>query len=65
MPAGDLDLPRLQIAMPLPDVGAQLRQRRIGGRVMAREHIPHAAPALQPDVPDPAMLLRGRHAYTA
>ena len=54
----DPDLARLQIVVPRTDVGAQLFESRIRVRVFAGKDVPDSAPALQPDIPDPTVLLR-------
>src|ERR1700730_6451839 len=59
MPGNYFDFPGLQIAMPVANIGAQSRKGGIGGGMFARKDIADAAPALQADVPNPAMLLRG------
>src|ERR1700722_15892368 len=46
--------------MPVPDISAQLCKGVIGSGMAAREYVAYAAPALQPDIPNPAMLLRCR-----
>src|SRR5580700_10643188 len=47
--------------MPVPDISAQFGKGVIGSRMAAREYVAYTAPALQPDIPNPTMLLRCRY----